>query len=119
MNWSGVCVNHSEKKLINSTQMSFAMIRRDSEARVSQIQWLNPATARTEWIDLKDYRYGMSPNEVNEDIEISGIRAEEWAFQLKVEMRAECKKFNDSKLSPCFYYTAPSYYQPPVRPMAK
>ena len=95
------------------------MIRRDKVARKSQIEWIDPATAQVVWLDLLDYRYGMSNDEVNQDVEDSGIDVEEWAFRIKVMMREECKSFNDKKLSPCLYYTKPDYYLPPCRVVAQ
>ena len=75
------------------------MIRRCHESQKSQIQWFNPKTGKTEWVDLINFRYGMSEEEVADEIRSTGISEEQWRLNGDLTKNTEIAIYNYKKNS--------------------
>jgi len=82
MSWNRLKTNYTINRLSKSAQEIFGMIRRDPSERKAQIQCY--VDGKSEWLDLLDYRYGMSDEERLNDEQQSGIPDTEWAKSIDV-----------------------------------
>ena len=90
--------NHAAGQLSKSSRNVFSSIRRDPERRHAQIQWWNDVPSVAEWVDLINYRYGMSVEEEAYDILHTGIERDVWRSKIRELMASEYHGVRHRKL---------------------
>lgn len=86
------CMNHEDKKMSIKTRSVFGAIERNASTRQSRIAGI----VTNERFDLFDYRYGMSPEERELDVEETGISEERWSQKIRSIRRTVYKGLENS-----------------------
>jgi len=89
--------NYAESRLNENTRLAFGLIRRDRQSRKAQILWSNIERGESEWVDLLNYRYGMSDEQIAADVKASGVPHEDWKEGIKMVMAGSVAKHNSKR----------------------